>query len=321
MSDAELKELLAQYRANGKSMSEKAKAIAESSIWNVWQNTAGMPKYKDRRHWASATFGGAPAEYEIRSQLLQAGPWVDSLWALIDEGISRSSVRQLFRQARTVAAGEKISLAEAVQNVIDEYKKKGHEAHTPDGKVYRRMSPLEKQRSQPPPEDVPIEMDMDSTQNRRSKQFLLRLSALSDEFLRTSVPGLSGIDDMSMKLAKDEFISFVREAAEDLRRRVYIMRAQSKKDRTRESRVSRDKLRQASEVLGMSVVWGRDLDLRKAKKIMITRCAQLHPDRTGGMNEQQKAEYTAVVEAYKTLERYMEGRKSHEDGERSHEGK
>jgi hypothetical protein len=321
MSDVELKELLAQYKGSSAQMSEKAKAIAENNIWNVWQNTAGMPKYKDRRHWAAATFGGAPAEYEIRSQLLQAGPWVEPLWAMIDDGISRSSVRNLFRQARTSAIKKKLPPAEALSLAIDEYNKTGHQAHTPDGRVYRRMSPLEKQRSQPPPSmsDVPTEMDMDSSQNRRSKQFLSRLTALADEFLRTSVPGLSGIDEMGAKIAKEEFVSFVREAAEDLRRRVYVLRSQMKRDRTAASRVSREELRYASEILGIPIVWGRDLDLRKAKKIMLQRCAQLHPDK-GATTEQQKAEYSAVVEAYKTCERYMEGRKSHEDGDRSHEG-
>lgn len=323
MSETELKELLAQYRTNSRSMSEKAKAIAENNIWDVWQNTASMPKYERRRDWVAATFGTAGREFGIRSQLLQAGSWVDPLWALIDGGLSRNSVLKMFRASKERALREKIPLAEAVQKVIDEYSQMGHEARSAQGRVFRRMSPLEKQRSQPPPaiEDVPVEMDMDSSQNRRSKQFLMRLTALTDEYLRTSVPGLSGIDEMSMKLAREEFVSFVREAGEDLRRRVYAMRAQSKKDLVRASRVSRDELRQAAEVLGLSVVWGRDLELRKAKKIMIQRCAHLHPDKTGSMTEQQKDEYTAVVQAYKTCERYMEGRKSHEDGERSHEGK
>jgi hypothetical protein len=252
MSDAELKELLAQYKGSSAQMSEKAKAIAENNIWNVWQNTAGVPKYKDHRHWAAATFGGAPAEYEIRSQLLQAGSWVEPLWAMIDEGISRSSVRNLFRQARASSIKKKLPPAEALSEVIDEYNKTGHQAHTPDGRVFRRMSPLEKQRSQPPPSmsDIPTEMDMDSSQNRRSKQFLSRLTALADEFLRTSVPGLSGIDEMGAKIAKEEFVSFVREAAEDLRRRVYVLRSQMKRDRDRASRVSREELRYASEILG-----------------------------------------------------------------------
>src|SRR5512135_182690 len=323
MSESELKELLDQYRANHQVMSEKAKAIAEKDIWSVWQNTASMPKYERRRDWVAATFGTSGREFGIRSQLLQAGAWVDPLWALIDDGMSRNSVLKMFQSARTRALKERISPSEALQKVIDEYNKTGHESRTAEGQIFRRMPPLERQRSQPPPaiEDVPVEMDMDSTQNRRSKQFMLRLTALTDEFLRTSVPGLSGIDEMSMKLARDEFISFIREAGEDLRRRVYVMRAQSKKDLVRASRVSRDELRQAAEVLGLSVVWGRDLELRKAKKIMIQRCAHLHPDKTGSMTEQQKDEYTAVVQAYKTCERYMEGRKSHEDGERSHEGK
>jgi Cdc6-like AAA superfamily ATPase len=101
---------------------------------------------------------------------------------------------------------------------------------------------------------------------------------------------------------------------------MHIMRGASKKERERSARVTREKLREATEVLGISIVWDRDVDLRKAKKIMLQRCAQLHPDKTGSMSDAQKTEYTAVVDAYKTLERYMEGRKSHAFGERSHEG-
>jgi len=320
MSEQDLRDKIAQYKATSSTMSEKEKAEAENRIWEVWVGLSGMPKFKSRRNWAAATFGGPCAQYEIRSQLLLAGSWTDPLWQMIEDGVTRGAVRNVFRQAR-VKVAKQIPHAEAVSQAIADYNKRGYTARTADGKLYRRMSPLEKQRSQPPPADISFEMDMDGTQNQRSKQFLSKLVALADEFLRTSVPGLSGIDDKSMKLARDEFVSFVQEAAKDLRRQVYTMRSQTKKDRERSSRVSRDVFRKAAEVLGISVVWNQDVDMRKAKKIMLTRCAQLHPDKHGGhMSDEQKAEYTAVVNAYKTLERYMEGRKSHEDGERSHEG-
>jgi hypothetical protein len=322
MSD-DLRLLLVDYKEKLATMSEKQKAESEQCIWMAWEETPNMPKFESRRDWAVATFGGSAAEYETRSMMLLAGPWTEPLWRMVDEGVSRGSVRNLFRQARKMVADEQVPHETALQRVIEAYNKMGYVAKTADGKVYRRMSPTEKQRSRPPPamEDVPIEMDMDSTQNRRSKLFLSRLTSLTDEFLRKSVPGLNGIDELQTKIYRDEFVSYMREAVDDLRRRVYALRSSAKKERTRLSRVSRDSLRLASEVLGISVVWSQDVDLKKAKKIMLTRAAQLHPDQKGPQTEQQKAEYRAVIEAYKTLERYMEGRKSHEDGERSHEGK
>ena len=210
--------------------------------------------------------------------------------------------------------------SEALSKSIDEYNDVGYIARTAGGRVYRRRTPEERFRSSQP-SSIEIDMDMDGTQNTRSKQFMTRVMSLSDEFLRTSVPDLSEIDSMTMKLAKDDFVSFVRESVEDLRRKILTMRQQSKKDRGRASRVSRDGLREASEVLGISVVYGVDVDLHRAKKIMIRRCAQLHPDKNGPVTEQQKNEYTAVVNAFKTLETYMEGRKLNENGERSHAGK
>jgi hypothetical protein len=313
----ELQQLIAEYKKAFGSLSEKQRAEEERDLYEL-----ACPDGKGaKREWMVANLGGQAQHYEHRAMLIMAGPWVDPLWKMFDEGVSRQTIVNLFRQARNLIARKHLAGEVALQQVIEEYNKTGHEARTPDGKIYRRRTPMEKQRSQPPPSmsQIPVEMDMDATQNRRSKQFFSRLIALTDEYVRTSLVGLNHIDELEIKIAKDEFSSYIREACEDFRRRVYVMRSSSKKDRERRSRITREQLRQAAEVLGIPFVWDRDVDLKKAKKIMLRRLAQLHPDK-GATTEAQKAEYTAVREAYDTLERYMEGRQSHAVGERSHEG-
>jgi hypothetical protein len=314
----DIKKLVAQYKESFSSMTEKKRAEEERDLY-LLANPNGRDGKGGKREWLAAYVGGATQHFEQRAMLLTAGPWVNPLWEMFDKDTSRSTIIQLFRNARNTMVRKQIPGEEALKITLDEYNNRGHEARTSSGKTYRRMSPLEKQRSSPPSpmKDMSIEMDMDASQNRRSKQFFSQMTALSDEFVRTSLVRVSGIDELTIKIAKDEFTSFIQEACNDFRRRVYVMRSASKKDHVRAARITREKLREAAEVLGISIVWDQDIDLRKAKKIMFRRCAQLHPDHSNTSDE-QKAEYRAVVEAYNIIERYMEGRKTNEVGERSH---
>ena len=308
MDEASVRIAIDHYIKSRNSMNEKAKAEAEQNIWNMWNVVPEMTRYDSRRTWAWKELNVSTSEAEIRSQLLQAGTWTDPLWQMIDSGMSRSTIRNLFRKARDKFSKEDVSHSEALKQVVHQYNSSGHLAHTQSGSVYRRRTPEEKQVSEPVSLDtVTLLMDMDGSQSTRSKQFMARVLALTDEFFRTSLPGLASVDDTSMQLAKTEFTSVIRESVEDLRRKVYNMRQTSKEDLGRSTRVSSVDLRNAVDVLGLAVDYGTQVDLRKAKKIMLRRCAQLHPDRSGQKNQEQLNEYTAVVNAYKTLEKYMEG--------------
>jgi hypothetical protein len=317
-----LKSLISQYKETESSMSEKQKAELEQQLWNIIQ---GLPEeragFRSKRDWAAAKLGGSSRDYEQRSALIMAGPWVNPLWEMLENKVARHAVQLIFREAkaRVARASNRLSQDEALRQVIDEYNARENTATTKDGRTFRRQAPT---RPPPPPVDsVMTEMDMDSPQGQRSKVFLGKMTALTDEFIRTSLLELSHVEEMTVKLAKDELVSFIREACDDFRRRVYSLRSASKKERERLSRITRDELRGAAEVLGIPVVWDKDVDLRLAKKIMLRRCAQLHPDKVGPMSDNQKAEYNAVIESYKTLERYMESRKPNAVGERSsHEG-
>jgi uncharacterized protein (DUF849 family) len=110
----------------------------------------------------------------------------------------------------------------------------------------------------------------------------------------------------------EDFIVIVQEAGEDLRRHVYDVKSQSKQA-SKPRKIGMERVRQACEVLGLSMTPGQSIDLKVAKKAMLRRASQLHPDRNNN-SKQTQLEYQAVVEAYKTLELFMEGMKPNENG-------
>ncbi len=296
--------LISEYEEIRRSNDEKEKALCESRMYRA----SLMGSIRIFAKWASEKFGEPPVCYEQRLSLVSAGEWAEPLWKMLDDGASRNTVIELFRAAKRNVTEPTVSPREALAKILEEYR--SNNSVLPKGV---------KPKAEKAAKSVSMSMDMDDSQNKRSKQFLNRITTLADEFIRTSIRNITPIEEMGVKVAKEEFTLFIREACDDFRRRVYVLRSGSRKDQERSSRITRDNLRDAAEVLGISVVWGNKVDLRFAKKMMMTRCAQLHPDKAGAMSDKQKGEYTAVVEAYKTFDRYMEGFKSHEDGERSHE--
>lgn len=319
MSD--VSKLIAQYREQRGSMGEKQKAEAERRLWEAHCVSSGAGNHGYRRDWFAKVLDGSAGAYEHRQMMLNAGPWVDPLWDMLDKGAAHYVVVRLFRQAREVAAKEQIAHERAVRRVIDEYNAAGVVAHSQDGKVFRRMTPTEKARSIPPPSDHEPDSDFGSlgTQNARSKKFLIQLSVLTDSYLKSCVEGPDDDTQLALRMASEEFVSFVREAAEDFKRRVNAVRSMVRKE-SRRQKVSREQFRQACEVLNLPYAYGQKIDLRFCKKTMLKRAAPLHPDRNNGSHS-ARAEYQAVVESYQVLEQYAEGMKLNEDGERSHENR
>lgn len=320
---SEIDRMIAQYVEQRPSMKEKQKAEAERRLWEA--HCASLPEGERpgyRRDWFQEVLDGPAAGYEQRQMMLNAGPWVDPLWAMLDSGSAHYAVVRLFRKAKELAAKDQVPHEQAVRRVIDEYGASGHLSYSADGKVFRRLSPTEKARSVPPASISELEVDPSfdgsSSQNSRSKKFLLQLALLTDGYLKSSFGELEESDALLLKLASDEFIGFVREAAEDLKRRVNSVRS-SVKTAGRRQRVSREQFRQACEVLNLPYSYGQKVDLRFCKKTMLKRAGPLHPDRNRGSHSAQ-VEYQAVIESYDVLEKYSEGQK-HENGERSHEGR
>ncbi len=308
--NAELERLIGQYKDTESSMTERQKAEFEHKLWK--DIVKGLPDERkgmhSQRDWCMARLGKGNF-YEERSALLLAGAWAGPLFNMLQMMVETDRSDKAVKRAYSIIKNHR-------QRAVKKVKESGFKISYEE--ALRQI--LEAPKSTPAVDDAAFSMDIDDPQGRRTKQFIKRVSALTDEFIRTSVRGISNVEEMTVRVAKEDLMSFVREACDDFRRRVYVLRTASKKERERLIRVTRDDLREAAEVLGISIVWNKDVDLRFAKKVMLGRCAQLHPDKAGPMSDRQKAEYTAVIDSYKILERYMEGRKSHEDGERSHEG-
>jgi len=323
----ELDKLVAAYKSECGAMSEKQKAESERRIWAVRYSSLGpdVPK-GDRREWLASALGGTSAEYEHRSNLIGAGAWADPFWGMADSGASLYTVIRLFRDARKIVTSGQATHEDAVRSVIDGYNSLGYMARSPEGKVFRKSGPGGRtpRPSDPPsvpgPSDRPKDYNFDgsSSQNSRSKKFLSELMSLADSYVLSSLADPDADEALNLRIAKDDFLSYVREAAEDLRRRVTASRSVARKD-VRRQRVTREHFRHACEVLNLPYVYGHAVDLRFCKRTMLKRAGPLHPDRNNGSHSAQ-SEYQAVIESYAVLEKYTEGLKN-ENGDRNHEGR
>lgn len=307
MSD--LSKLISQYKNNISSMSGKQTAEAEKHLVDAWMNVnLQNPSADARNEWIRNTLGVKTQDYEMRSMLLRAGQWVDHLWKMHDHGTPIRTIVRLFREARDEASTKQVSHHQALEKVINQYENTGFLAHTKDGKIYRRPGPSMKT-------EIGTPFSQSDNQKTRSSNFISQVSTLATEYVRTSILP-SGLDEVEIQKPIDEFVSFVNEACEDLRKRVTSIRSHGLKD-AKKQKISRDGLRRACEVLGISAVYGRPVNLRSAKKIMFKRAAELHPDKCASTTSTR--EYQAVIEAYHDLETYMEGLKTNEHGNHDHE--
>lgn len=317
---SKFEELLAKYKESRHSMTAKQLTEAERELWKAYCFELPGAKTGNRRDFFRKYFEDHYYSYENRQVLLEAGSAIDKLWDLFDQKMTHFTVIRLYRHAKKLSLSNGIPLNEAVASVLEKFSN-GMLLPSPDGKLYRRGNPTKKTISndQPRPSLVNSEVDSGSAQNTRSKKFLLELTVLTDEYLKSSFGDL-GIDETAaVSISRNEFVSFIREAVEDLKRRVSAIRVTVRKE-SRKQKISREQFRMSCEVLNLPYSYGQKIDLRFCKKLMLKRASPLHPDRNNGSHAAQ-SEYQAVIEAYTTLEKYAEGLNVNETGERNHEGR
>ncbi len=310
-----LPQMINEYKEKKDSLSDKEKAEFEERLWNAYLRSDMCERGAEKRKWLKDILNGHQADYEMRSSLWRAGEWVDPFWNLLQNGESMWTVTRLFRETKKLVFEGNMPREPAIKYVINSYESTGYQVES-HGKKYRRRTSAERVKLNPElaPNSIPFRGL--SNQNTKSKQFTLRLIALAKEYVSSSIEGVLPIDDPEALKVTEDFIAIVQEAGEDLRRRVYDVKSQSKQS-SKPRKIGREQVRQACEVLGLSMTSGQNINLKAAKKAMLRRASQLHPDRNNNSNQTQ-LEYQAVVEAYKTLELFMEGMKSNESGA-SHE--
>lgn len=316
----ELETLIELYKEEKLKLPDKEKARLEEEIWVLAKGSAGLradynPYY--RRDWLTKVFGGGPSEYDNRMYLLRVGDAAEELWERIaNQSLKLGAAALLLRNAKAsvhksgkslkgeisallISNQDPVTAAKVVPEIVEvkELKRKKVVRKTHVDKETRQSAEIIKQSVEKSAPGV-------SSRQVSSREFVSKIEAVCNEFAREHLG--DGVDEFIAKGIISEFVWWGRVAFDIMRQSIKQLKEDTRKDRL--DKVGRTKFAVACEVLGISrAVFGKDIDLNKAKKRMFTRAAQLHPDRHNGIvSEAMKAEYDAVNSAYAILVHYTE---------------
>lgn len=297
MNPKRLETLIEEYKRTKSNLNERQKAELENEIWFVYGTIQGTKKREERRAWFVSKFEGTQAEYDHRQSLINAGKEIDPIWRRLNKGMARHTAIRLFREARqrfhSVSFSENppkdLSLLSSIDEVLKEYDKIEFERRTKDGKIHRASKPYS---------GKPAKNDKDPINN--AQKFFQHVRVLTDEFLKER---LKTVDPYFAKELSEEYVDWIREGYNDLRKKVLKHRADAKKERV--SKIGRIRFQNACEILAIRGIFGKPIDLMGAKKSKMQRVKQLHPDKNDGSRETER-EFQSVVEAYDLLEAYSE---------------
>jgi hypothetical protein len=323
---AEIDELIAVYKASLDSVTEFEKAQLEKELWDVYCSSCVNGKLPGpRRDWFKSVMDEPQGRYEHRSLMLASGPWVLPFWKMYEAKIPHWTVFRLYHSAKQRAVELETSYEEASEHVIRAHPSKPVAAFSklvPSSRTFPSGTDLLRAAGPPPAEEGPsfepgpaARFDPSDSQSAKTRAFVSALNSLVDGYVAASLHGLPGDEDYLNKSVSD-FLMFVEEASEDLRRRVGAYRVRSKNVVIAPVRVTRSQFRTACEVLGVTCSYGSPVDLKACKRMMMKRAARLHPDRNGGSHA-AVSEYKAVIDSYDVLEKYAEGIRQ-EDGDSTH---
>ena len=280
-------QLIEQYKQTKTTLTEKQKSELEREIWFQYSLGKGRGFTKDigQREWFRNKFGGTAKEYQDRASLINAGSWVEPLWQKLDSGLAISTAINLMRKARNFAAASGFSYENGLKKALEEYESLRLICHNSSGKEFRKSAPFSKSKSKTGPVD-------------NSGEFFRQVKILTEELLNVK---LMGVDSYLAEQTKTEFLDWIKEGYENLKKSIYKQRNDMKKENM--AKIGRTRFAQACEVLGIQSAFGKPINLHKVKKAKFFRVKPLHPDKNSGSHAHQE-EYQAVIEAYNLLEEY-----------------
>jgi hypothetical protein len=287
MSQEKMDQLMQQYSQTKLTLSEKQKAELEREIWFQYSTAKGrgFSKETPRRSWFQSHFGGTKKEYQDRSVLMNAGPWVEPIWQRIESGLPVSTALNLIKISKNKAASSGSSNEDALKKALEEYDSIKYTCRNAAGKEFKRNAPYKENCDKP-------------GSIGDSSEFFRQIRTLTEEFLNVR---LVGIDPYLAEQAKTEFVEWIKQGYEDLRKRIMRHRRDAKQEVM--AKIGRTRFVQSCEVLGIRATFGKPIDLNKAKKAKFNRVKNLHPDKNDGSHALQE-EYQAVIKAYNLLEDY-----------------
>lgn len=283
-------EIVKEYEAGQDQFTQKQKAELERRIWSLRPDKGGMA-----RQWFSKRFGGPENYYEKRLRLAGAPQKLtEPLWNLIDkEGWSLALAVETLNTAEKRALTNGTIAVDELTKCIDEYNK-NTTVKVVDGKVIRRrkVGPKTKSRKARSAPSVPSEV----------QEFKNKLRTFIFDYTDKA---LEETDSYEMKLIKRELFDWIEDGIDTFQRKLYRLKTNSKEERLY-SRIGKTRFTQAIDVLGLKpteFVFGKSIDLKKAKKAFLERARTLHPDSNQGSHAKQE-EFQAVNDAYNLLKEY-----------------
>jgi hypothetical protein len=269
MENAEqlLQSLMARYREVRDGLSQKELAQLEDEMWKLCLVTGYRKGDQGRRHWMREQFGGGSHSYETRACLLAAGDWTDPLWRYLDSGaISQAAARDLYRDAKS--------------------------RETVEARRRRLLRLLKARFSASVIEEgngFPVKM----------KRYLSAVEGLTKGLL----DDISGtLEPRAATEIQRDFMETLRLVCADLREEVRKARERHAKPKDRIGKVRFDR---ACEVLSLSYMYGKPIDMTAVKRRKWQRTKELHPDRNKGSREHE-LELQAVLDAFDILQQYTD---------------
>ena len=280
----EAEHLIALYKTNEATLSEKRKAEMERDIWALV--TAGEKRVEERATWLSRVCGVTYNAVRCRAEVLAFGSAAEVLWERIDKKkLHLCTARQFARKAgglsRQATMGEeRLTKGAALQAIIDEYD------HRPRERVVNGV---------PTRTSVPVRKE-------DNKSLWVAVGELVTRRLSAKFKGLDA--HVTATLISD-FERDIKIATDDLQRRILREQSTGKEfSETMRAALTRTQLVDACAVLILDPpVFGKPIDLEKAGKQKRQLARQYHPDANEGQ-EHKRALYEAVINAYNTLENY-----------------
>jgi hypothetical protein len=298
-----LKELLRNRYAAGdgsKPSVQKELAFEERRAWTLQklylqERGDNLPR---KEKWFESLGVNAQITAMVRSNLLSAGEWVDSLWLKVHDG--KMPIRVAYKlalRAKKLAKDNGLEQDVALTNVLESYYADTYEARSPKGGTTRRKMPR-------PREDQPLDyIDPDTWDPdvENSRKFRSLLNTLTTAFVDHRLEELD--ESVKRDLVRD-FEFEVRVTYEDLLRKISGFRKEL--GMTGMDTITFSTAKQACEVLGVEPPKkSEQVDAITARRAHRKLASQFHPDRNGG-SEKLVAQYQAVNEAWEVIQQYNE---------------
>lgn len=297
-------QLKAEYVRDRDTLSQRALAELEAKLWATVPKDAAGRRHHGLVRWFGKYMKVPMGHVEYRQYLLNARG-SDPLWRRIeDKRMTLTSAVEVHRTARAYATAKRISLSAALAAVLAEYETLPVLRFEHGVPIRRRTASRFRSElaNTPEPEPEPAPEPEPETPT----QFIAALQKHAAAYLKERAPDVDAedIERLGAELGVD---------LRDWTDRVRTAQITAQRNKTAQDhaaviihKITRRRFVEACKRLRMPIPGiGKPIDLDLARKQKRKLCREYHPD-LRPETEHTRIEFEAIVEAYRTVERYAQ---------------